>query len=236
MDQGRQRRWRSSTQGAQIAWSSSALKHRSTTTDTGLAGARRGELWFSRRSLDLFSGSESHRAGVWRGIPPSPCQPHSQRAGLDTPEANPTGQTAQGSGDPTLAGRALARAEKKAEEEGRTIVFIDESGFYLLPVVVRTYALRGCMPILNEYLSYVHLSTIGAITPQGKLFLKSYEHPITNREVAACLHQLQRLIPGQLLVIWDGSPTHRSKVIKAYLSAGLQSGSSWSNFPVMRRN
>lgn len=86
--------------------------------------------------------------------------------------------------------------------------------------MVRTYAPRGCTPILNEFLSYVHLSTIGAVTPQGKLFLKSYEHSITSREVVACLQQLQRLIPGLLLVIWDGSPTHRSKVIKAYLSAG----------------
>ncbi len=36
----------------------------------------------------------------------------------------------------------------------------------------------------------------------------------------AFLGQLLRLIPGLLLVIWDGSPTHRSKVIKAYLAAG----------------
>jgi hypothetical protein len=34
----------------------------------------------------------------------------------------------------------VARVEKKAAKEGRTIVFIDESGFYLLPMVVRTYA------------------------------------------------------------------------------------------------
>lgn len=114
----------------------------------------------------------------------------------------------------------MARVEKKAAEEGRTIAFIDESGFYLLPIVVRTYAPCGCTPILKECLSYNHLSVIGAVTPQGRLFLKTYDHSITSREVVAFLGQLQRLIPGLLLVIWDGSPTHRSKVIKAYLSAG----------------
>jgi len=114
----------------------------------------------------------------------------------------------------------LARVEKKAAEEGRTIVFVDESGFYLLPIVVRTYAPCGCTPILKEFLSYDHLSVIGAVTPQGRLFLKIYDHSITSREVVAFLGQLQRLIPGLLLVIWDGSPTHRSKIIKAYLSAG----------------
>lgn len=87
-------------------------------------------------------------------------------------------------------------------------------------MVVRTYAPCGCTPILKEFLSYAHLSLIGAVTPQGRLFLKTYQHSITSQEVVAFLGQLQRLIPGLLLVIWDGSPTHRSKVIKAYLSAG----------------
>jgi len=116
--------------------------------------------------------------------------------------------------------RALARSEKKAVTEGRTIVFVDESGFYLLPMVVRTYAPCGCTPILKEFLSHDHLSTIAAVTPQGRLFLKTYTHSITSGEVVAFLRQLQRLIPGRLLAIWDGNPTHRSKVIKAYLSGG----------------
>jgi transposase len=119
-----------------------------------------------------------------------------------------------------LERRTLASVEKKAAEEGRTIVFIDEAGFYLLPMVVRTYAPCGCTPILHEFLSYDHLSVIGAITPEGRLFLKAYVHSITSREVLAFLAQLLRLIPGLLLVIWDGIPTHRSKAIKAYLAAG----------------
>ena len=52
------------------------------------------------------------------------------------------------------------------------------------------------------------------------MFLKSYPHSITSREVVVFLKQLLRLIPGLLLVIWDGSPTHRSKLIKEYLSSG----------------
>lgn len=87
-------------------------------------------------------------------------------------------------------------------------------------MIVRTYAPCGCTPILKEFLSYDHLSAIGAITPQGKLFLKTYEHSITSQEVIAFLRQLLRLIPGLLLVIWDGCPTHRSKAIQHYLSAG----------------
>jgi transposase len=125
----------------------------------------------------------------------------------------------------------LARAQKKACEEGRIIVFIDESGFYLLPMVVRSYAPRGLTPILKEYLSRDHLATIAGITPKGKLFLKAYEHPISSEEVIEFLNYLQRQIPGLLLVIWDGSPTHRSKRIKAYLSDGAAHRLHLERFP-----
>ena len=87
-------------------------------------------------------------------------------------------------------------------------------------MVMRTYAPCGRTPILKEFLSYKHLSLIGAVTPQGRLFLKIYPHSITGREIVCFLGQLQRQIPGLLLVIWDGIPTHRSKVVKAYLAAG----------------
>ena len=86
--------------------------------------------------------------------------------------------------------------------------------------MVRTYAPCGQTPILKEFLSYKHLSLIGAVTPQGRLFIKTYQYAITSTEVITFLGQLQRLIPGRLLVIWDGNPTHRSQKIKTYLAKG----------------
>lgn len=170
--------------------------------------------------MDLSEGFKIDRARIWDKVPSRPCQPHFEGIGLDTTKANSTGQTTQRKRDQALERRTLAGVEKKATEEGRTIVFVDESGFYLLPMVVRTYAPCGCTPIVHEFLSYDHLSVIGAITPQGRLFLKTYQHSIKSQEVVAFLGQLLRLIPGLLLVIWDGNPTHRSKTIKAYLASG----------------
>jgi hypothetical protein len=43
-------------------------------------------------------------------------------------------------------------------------VFADQSGFYLLPAVVRTYAPVGKTPILKEHLGRDHLSAMSAIT------------------------------------------------------------------------
>jgi transposase len=84
---------------------------------------------------------------------------------------------------------------------------------------------------LKEYLSRDHLATIAGITPQGKLFLNTYEHAISSIEVVEFLDCLQRQIPGPLLVIWDGSPTHRSKRIKEYLSNGAAKRLHIERFP-----
>ena len=114
----------------------------------------------------------------------------------------------------------MARVEKRAEAEGRTIVWVDESGFSLLPAKVRTYAPRGQTPILRVPLTRDHLSAISALTPQGRVFLQVQEHSFSSEDVVAFLRQLLRHIPTQLLVIWDGAPIHRSKVIKDFLASG----------------
>lgn len=119
-----------------------------------------------------------------------------------------------------MGGRALASFEKRAGAEGRTIVWVDESGFYLLPARVRTYAPRGQTPILTVPLTRDHLSAISALTPQGRAFLQVQEHAFSSEDVVAFLRQLLRHIPTKLLVIWDGAPIHRSKVIKDFLASG----------------
>ena len=64
----------------------------------------------------------------------------------------------------------MAVPQKRALKEGTTIVFADQSGFYLLPMVVRTYAPVGRTPVLHEHLSRDHLSAMSAITLEGKLY------------------------------------------------------------------
>src|SRR5256714_13425984 len=66
--------------------------------------------------------------------------------------------------------------KKQAKAEGRTIVFVDEAGFYLLPMVVCTYAPVGRTPILEVKLTYDHLSAIGGIPPEGRILLPPQTH------------------------------------------------------------
>lgn len=114
----------------------------------------------------------------------------------------------------------MVRVTKKAAEEGYTIVFVDESGFYLLPMVVRTYAPRGQTPILNHWLSYDHLSVISAITSEGKLYTMMQERSFKSSDIVRFLKHLMRMIPGKLMVIWDGATIHRSQAIKTFLADG----------------
>jgi transposase len=94
---------------------------------------------------------------------------------------------------------------------------VDQSGFYLLPAVVRTYAPIGRTPILHEQLSHDHLSAMSGITLEGKLLMMEQEGTFKGPDVVWFLKHALRRIPGKLLVIWDGSPIHRSKVVKEFL-------------------
>ena len=97
---------------------------------------------------------------------------------------------------------------------------MDQSGFYLLPCVVRTYAPVGQTPILHEHLSRDHLSVISAITMEGKLLMMEQERSFKSQDVVRFLRHLLGQIPGKLLVIWDGSPIHRGRAVKDFLSSG----------------
>ena len=105
-------------------------------------------------------------------------------------------------------------SEKRALKEGRTILFCDQSGFYLLPMVVRTYAPVGDILILKENLTRDHLSAMSAITLEGKLYMTEQERAFKGEDVVRFLKHLMRQIAGKLLVIWDGSPIHRGAAVK----------------------
>ena len=110
--------------------------------------------------------------------------------------------------------------QKQARLERKTLVFVDESGFYLLPARVRTYAPRGKTPILRVFETHDHLSVMSAITTQGWLFTMVRDKSLTGVESVRFLKHLLAQLDRKLLVIWDGSPIHRGKEVKAYLADG----------------
>ncbi|MDQ5828903.1 MAG: IS630 family transposase [Actinomycetota bacterium] len=97
---------------------------------------------------------------------------------------------------------------------------MDQSGFYLLPTVVRTYAPVGQTPVLHEQLTRDHLSVISAITLEGKLYMMDQERAFKSADVVRFLRHVLRQIPGKLLIIWDGSPIHSGQAVKDFLASG----------------
>src|SRR5512135_1791300 len=87
-------------------------------------------------------------------------------------------------------------------------------------MLVRTYAPVGQTPVLRIPLTHDHLSAIGGITPEGRIYMHMQESAYRAEQVVKFLRLLMRKISGKLLVIWDGSPIHRAKEIKAFLAAG----------------
>jgi transposase len=99
---------------------------------------------------------------------------------------------------------------------------VDQSGFYLLPTVVRTYAPVGQTPILHEHLSRDHLSVISGITLEGKLYMMEQERAFKSQDVVRFLRHVLRQIPGKVLIIWDGSPIHSGQAVKEFLASGAE--------------
>lgn len=175
---------------------------------------------FRGGSVDRGTHRPGHPAGLRGVVPPLPCGAHPACLRMEPAKAGAAGSPAERGSDPPLARRALARGKKGAEEEGRSIVFVDESGFYLLPSVVRTFAPRGKTPVLRERWTRDHLSAISGITPDGKLYMMVQEMAYKSTDVVRFLRHLHRHIPGKVLVLWDGAPIHRSNVIKDFLATG----------------
>lgn len=99
-------------------------------------------------------------------------------------------------------------------------MFIDESGFDLLPAAVRTYAPSGQTPILRVPLVWDHLSVISAITPDGRLFTMSQTCAFNGPMLVRFLKHRLRHIHGHRLVIWDRLPAHRGQAVKDFLKQG----------------
>lgn len=107
---------------------------------------------------------------------------------------------------------------KQARKERRGLVFVDESGFYLLPGVVKTYSPEGQTPVLREKLTRDHLSVMAGMTPQGRLYTLARQESLNGWHSIEFLVHLARVAGRRLLVIWDGSPIHRRSEVTQFVS------------------
>lgn len=107
---------------------------------------------------------------------------------------------------------------RRARRERRTLVFVDEAGFYLLPGVVKTYAPEAQTPVLREELTRDHLSVMGGMTPSGQVYTLVRQESLNGLHTVESLVHLSRVAGKRLSVIGDGSPIHRRAEVAEFVS------------------
>ena len=83
--------------------------------------------------------------------------------------------------------------KKKARQQRRTIVFIDESGLSTRPTRARTWAPRGQTPVLHETFNWKSLSIIGGLA-LWRFYFQIHAGSIKSLQVIEFLRHLQRHI------------------------------------------
>jgi hypothetical protein len=103
------------------------------------------------------------------------------------------------------------------------LVFWDESGVSLLPVVRRTWAPRGHTPVIRHHFKWKRVSLAAALcygSRGGGAAVAVHQHPdaYDTDSLIGALEQLRRFLDGQkATLLWDGLPAHRSRMMHAWL-------------------
>lgn len=105
------------------------------------------------------------------------------------------------------------------------LVFIDESGFLMAPLVRRTWARKGCTPILRQATrSHKKVSVVGAlVVPARRKRVRFYFALHRNANITAArlvrfLRHLSRHLRGRAIIVWDRLNTHRARSVQAWLA------------------
>lgn len=117
----------------------------------------------------------------------------------------------------------MAAHKKNAARLGAHIVFADESGFLLIPNVVRTWAPQGQTPIhrhrqgRRDKISVISGISLSPRRHRLNLFYLLFYDNIGQEEVGLFLRELLRHLAGPLIVLLDNSSTHKGGPIEQLL-------------------
>lgn len=83
---------------------------------------------------------------------------------------------------------------------------------------MRTWAPRGQTPVLQHHFNWKVLSAAAGIT-WWNFYFRLYPGAIHATEVVDFLDHLLRHLQGKLLVVWDGLPQHRARLVTEFIYA-----------------
>ncbi len=100
-------------------------------------------------------------------------------------------------------------------------MFLDESGFLLIPNVRKTWAPVGCTPTVRHSYKRDKLSAISAVAVSPTrtrvgLYMHLHADNITGTEVVVFLRALLRHLRGPVELLWDGGSIHKRDDVTAF--------------------
>ena len=96
---------------------------------------------------------------------------------------------------------------------------MDETGHSFRQRPGTTWAPRGATPVLRRVSKRREVSSIVAVTPDGRLYARHFRGSISSETVIVALRHFRRKVGAPLLVVWDRLNAHRARRTAAFLAA-----------------
>lgn len=119
----------------------------------------------------------------------------------------------------------LAPSKKNAARLKAHLVFLDESGLLMTPLLRRTWARVGQTPVLyqrtrhREKVSVIAAVTISPRRQRVGLYFSLFPNMNVNAEVVIWfLRQLRSQLCNPMIIIWDRLKAHRARLTKDFLA------------------
>src|SRR5438874_9425814 len=170
----------------------------------GGAGAGQGpeRVRLEQPALDAGAGGRRDRDRDRGPVSRRPRLEAAPAAGLELAEAGAAGDRARRGGDRALGARGVARDKKLARRKQAWIVFEDESGASLTPVVRRTWAPRGKTPVLRHTFNWKRISMAAALAyrwdgARSRLYFQTREGSYNEESLIEFVRELRRHFRGE---------------------------------------
>jgi transposase len=83
---------------------------------------------------------------------------------------------------------------------------------------VRTWAPRGCTPIIQYHFNWKRVSAVVGLTRTNFPF-RLHDGAIKSAQIVEYLKALRAQLRRKLMIVWDGAAQHRSRVVREYLDS-----------------
>jgi len=118
----------------------------------------------------------------------------------------------------------VAADKKNAARLGAALVFVDESGFLLIPSVRRTWAPVGRTPVLRAWQRHERISAISglSVSPRRQrlgLYFQLHDDNLHALEACAFVRHVLRHLSGPVVIVWDNGNIHKGPVVRALCAA-----------------